>query len=124
MTTTSMLAKLGAMTAAVAAPAALFLGAGTAQAAIWASAMAAPGGVDVLIHSPNVPADAPSGWCTFTSRVRGNPWGKPLPATDVPFYLPPGGGARLWLPSYPTGSTWDVTVNCPNTGPQLTTVVW
>lgn len=124
MTTTSVFAKLGVLAAAVAAPASLFLGAGTAQADIWASAMSAPGGVDVLIHSPDLPADAPSGWCTYTSTVRGNPIGKPLPAINVPFYLREGGAARLWFPSFPTGSTWDITVNCPNTGPQFTTVVW
>lgn len=119
----SMFAKLGAMVAAAVAPAALFLGAGTAQADIWANAGSAPGGVDVTIFTLGAP-DAPSGWCTFTSKVRGTPWGKPLPARNVPFYLPEGGGARLWFPSYPTGSTWDVTVNCPNTGPQFTTLVW
>ena len=123
MTTTSILTKLGVMAAAVAAPVTLFLGAGTAQADVWGSASSAPAGVDVSIFSFGNP-DAPSGWCTFTSRVRGNPWGKPLPATDVPFFLPERGSARLWFPSYPTGSTWDVTVNCPNTGPQFTQVVW
>jgi len=124
MTTTSILAKLSAMAASAAVPAALFLGAGTAQAGVWADANSAPGGVDVVIASFDNPLVAPTGWCTYTSTVRGNPWGKPLPANNVPFYLPEGGSARLWFPSYPTGSTWDVTVNCPNTGPQLTTVVW
>ncbi|MGD9618577.1 MAG: hypothetical protein AB7G47_12275 [Mycolicibacterium sp.] len=124
MTTTSILSKLAVMAAAAAAPATLFLGAGSAHADIWARAMAAPGGVDVLIHSPNDPADAPSGWCTYSATARGNPIGKPLPAINVPFYLQPGGAARLWFPSYPTGSTWDVRVNCPNTGPQFTQVVW
>ena len=39
MTTNSILAKLGAMTAAVTAPAMLFLGAGTAQANMTASGL-------------------------------------------------------------------------------------
>jgi len=120
-----MLTKLSIIMAAAAAPAALFLGAGSAHADVGARAVPAPGGVDVYVDSwegvnePNI-----SGWCTFTSRVRGNPWGKPLPASDVPFYLPENGPTRLWLPSYPTGSTWDITVSCPNTGPQHTTLVW
>ncbi len=127
MTVTSILAKLGAIAAAFAAPATLFLGAGSAQAGVWASANSAPGGVDVNIESfvgLNDPGSAPGGWCTYTSTVQGNPWGKPLPAINVPFYLQEKGTARLWLPSYPTGATWDITVNCPNTGPQFTTVVW
>lgn len=124
MTTTSIRTKLGVMAAAISVPAALFLSAGTAHADVWARAMAAPGGVDVLIHSPNNPEEAPSGWCTYTSTVRGNPIGKPLPAINVPFYLQKGGGARLWFPSFPTGSTWDIKVDCPNTGPQFTQVVW
>ena len=120
-----MFTRLSVMAALAAAPAALFLGAGTAQADVWARADSAPGGVDVWVGSfPGAHGPQISGWCTFTSRVRGDPWGKPLPATDVPFFLPERDAARLWLPSYPTGSTWDVTVNCPNTGPQLTTVVW
>ena len=46
--------------------------------------------------------------------------GKPAPALGIPFYLqPPRDGAlwavsRLWFPSYPTGSTWNTTVSCPN----------
>lgn len=119
-----MLTKLSVMAAVVAAPVALFVGAGTAQADISASARSAPGGLDVLVNSFNGNGLAPGGWCTFTSRVQGNPIGKPLPATNVPFFLETGGQARLWFPSYPTGSTWDITVNCPGTGPQTTTLVW
>jgi hypothetical protein len=89
MTSTSILAKLGAAAAAVAAPAMLFLGAGNAQAfgiqiplAVWGTS--APAGVDVHIQTPG---DGLSGWCTYSSFVRGNPFGKPLPAINVPFYL-------------------------------------
>lgn len=131
MTTTSILAKIGAMTATVAAPAMLFLGAGTAQAGMTAGANPGPGGVDVVVTTfPNAIGDtAPSGWCLFNSSVVGNPIGKPLPAIDVPFYLPenrPGGQAqsRLWFPSYPTGSTWNISVSCPNAAPQFTQLVW
>ena len=122
ITTTSILAKLGAMAAAFAAPVTLFLGAGTAQAGVSANANSAPGGVDVEIRSWGNPA--PGGWCTYPSVVQGNPIGKPLPAINVPFYLRANDRARLWFPSYPTGSTWDIRVNCPDTGTQITTVVW
>lgn len=129
MTTTSILAKLGAMTATVAAPAMLFLGAGTAQAGMTAGARPAPGGVDVLVQtwSNNAGEPAPSGWCIFNSSVVGNPFGKPLPAINVPFYLPegqPGPTSRLWFPSYPTGSTWNISVECPNAAPQVSQLVW
>ncbi len=126
MTATSILAKLGAIAAAAVAPATLFLGAGTAQAAQgpWVSAFAnsAPGGVDIHIFSNGNPQ--PGGLCSYTSIVQGTQWGKPLPAFNVPFHLQEGGEARLWFLSYPTGSTWDIWVNCPNTGTQYTTVVW
>lgn len=131
MTTTSILAKIGAMTAAVAAPAMLFLGAGTAQAGMNASVTPAPGGVDVWVST--FPADAgepaPSGWCLFNSSVLGNPIGKPLPAINIPFYLPENGPGQksvshLWFPSYPTGSTWNISVECPNAAPQFSQLVW
>ena len=129
MSTTSFLAKLGAVAASTAAPAMLFLGAGTAEAfdinlplAVWGTS--APGGVNVFVTTP---ADGLSGWCTYSSFVRGNPIGKPLPAIDVPFYLAPKPGrantALLWFPSYPTGSTWDTTVSCPN-GAMTVPTVW
>ena len=126
MSTTSFLAKLGAVAASVAAPAMLFLGAGTAAAAgnaldVWGTS--GPGGVNVFVTTP---ADGLSGWCTYSSFVRGNPIGKPLPAIDVPFYLGSVGGmnsALLWFPSYPTGSTWDTTVSCPN-GAMTVPTVW
>ena len=128
MTSTSVLAKLGVAAAAVAAPAMLFLGAGSARAfgiqlplAVWGTS--APGGVDVHIQTPG---DRLSGWCTYSSFVRGNPIGKPLPAIDVPFYLGPVGEvnqAQLWFPAWPTGSTWDTTVSCPN-GTMTVPSVW
>ncbi len=128
MTSTSVLAKLGAAAAAVAAPAMLFLGAGSAQAfdiqvplAVWGTS--APGGVDVHVQTPG---DGLSGWCTYSSFVRGNPIGKPWPAINIPFYLGPVGEvnqAQLWFPAWPTGSTWDTTVSCPN-GTMTVPSVW
>lgn len=131
MTTTSIIAKLSAMTAAVAAPAMLLLGAGTAQASMNANANPSPGGVDVFVTTwPNeAGGTAPSGWCLFNSSVVGNPIGKPLPAINVPFYLPETGpgamsSSRLWFPSYPTRSTWNISVECPNAAPQFSQLVW
>ncbi|MEI6252464.1 MAG: hypothetical protein WCP30_06630 [Mycobacteriaceae bacterium] len=123
--------KLGALAAAVAAPAVLLLGAGTAHASMNAWGNPAPGGLDVwVVTFPDNPADtAPSGWCVFNSSVVGNPVGKPLPAINVPFYMPenpPGqqSQSRLWFPSYPTGSTWNISVECPNAPPQSSQLVW
>ena len=113
-----MLFKLSAMTAAVAAPAALFLGAGTAQADVRANAIPGAGGVTVVIQS--LPPAAPSGQCTYTARAQGDPIGKPAPAINVPFFLPPNGDAALWFPSFPTDSIWDITVSCPVGGTQHT----
>mgnify|MGYP003610003109 CR=1 FL=1 len=113
---------IGATAAALAIPAMLFLGAGTGHAApdiaVWPAS--APGGVDVVVQSEGL-----SGWCTYTSTVQGNPIGKPAPALGVPFYLPSEGwhSARLWFPSFPTGSTWNTTVSCPN-GVASTQTVW
>ena len=120
-----MLTKRSVIMAAAAAPAILLLGAGTAQADVGARTVPAPGGVDVYVDSWGVPTV--SGWCTYTSTVRGNPVGKPLPAINVPFFLPENGPARLWFPSYPTNSTWDISITCPGGGGQITqatTVVW
>jgi hypothetical protein len=126
-----MFTKLSVMAAVAAASATLCLGAGTAQADVWANPNSAPGGVDVWVGSGPGPQGPPmSGWCTYTSVVQGNPWGKPAPAFNVPFFLPEDGPARLWFPSYPTGSTWDITVTCPGPGggeariTERTTTVW
>lgn len=131
MTINSILAKLGAMTAAVTAPAMLFLGAGTAQANMSVLANPAPGGMDVWVSTwpANAAESAPSGWCLFNSSVVGNPIGKPLPAINVPFYLPENGPgepahSHLWFPSYPTGSTWNISVECPKAAPQASQLVW
>jgi len=123
--------KLSALVAAAAAPAMMFLCAGVAHAGVGVNVNPAPGGVDVWLTTwPDNPADpAPSGWCKYNSTVVGNPWGKPLPAIDVPFYLPPNppgqpSNSHLFFPSYPTGSTWNITVSCPDAPPQFTQAVW
>ncbi len=130
MTITSIQTKIGAAVAALVAPGMFFLGAGTAHAqqGILVQPIPAPGGVDVVVLSDADDGQKPlSGWCTYTSTVQGDPVGKPLPALGVPFYLMPAGAlpprARLWFPSYPTGSTWNITVTCPN-GVASTQVVW
>lgn len=126
MITKIALANIGATAAALATPAMLFLGVGTGHAAVdlavWATS--APGGVDVLVETAGGDHGL-SGWCSYTSTVQGNPFGKPLPALGVPFYIAPDAPhiARLWFPSYPTGSTWNVTVTCPN-GVASTQTVW
>ncbi len=123
--------KLGAVAAVAAAPLVALFGAGTAHAGVAVNVNPAPGGVDVWLTTwPANPADtAPSGWCRYNSSVAGNPFGKPAPAINVPFYLPenpPGqpSNSHLTFPSYPTGSTWNITVECPNAPPQFTQVVW
>ena len=127
MTSTSIFSKLGATIAAASVPAMLFLGAGTAHAQqrISVGAMSAPGGVNVFVESlAGGGEQAPSGWCNYTSTVQGDPVGKPAPALGVPFFLSPAThSALLWFPSYPTGSTWNVTVSCPN-GVASTQAVW
>jgi hypothetical protein len=127
MTINSAIAKIGTAVVAVVTPTMLLAGPGTAHAAqqigVWATS--APGGVDVVVVSGADGGEvAPSGWCTYTSTVQGNPIGTPLPAINVPFYISPDNRtARLWFPSYPTGSTWNVIVSCPN-GVATTETVW
>lgn len=93
MRITSVLTKLSAAAAVLAAPALLLLGAGTAQADLVLPpgvqprldvlGIPAPGGVDVQIHAMGM-----SGWCSYTSIVQGNPVGKPAPALGIPCRLP------------------------------------
>jgi hypothetical protein len=127
MSTNPVVAKVGMAIVTAVVPTMLLAGTGTAHAEQWIGvwARSAPGGVDVVVQSGAGGGEvAPSGWCTYTSTVQGNPIGKPLPAIDVPFYISPdNGSARLWFPSYPTGSTWNVTVSCPN-GVVSTEAVW
>ena len=127
MNSTAAVVKASAAIAAAIAPTMLLVGSGTAHAVqrigVWATS--APGGVDVIVESgADGDEAAPTGWCTYTATVQGNPIGKPAPAIAVPFYISPDNRiARLWFPSYPTGSIWNVTVSCPN-GVASTQAVW
>lgn len=104
----SVTAALGATAAAAAVPALLFLGAGTAQAETYVQTRTDALGVTVLIVSEGL---APSsGWCTYTAI----PSGPGVPAYGVPFYLQENGIHNLWFPGVQTGTTWAVTVDCPN----------
>lgn len=119
--TVSTAAAIGVATAG------LFLGAGTAHADIAATAERAPGGVVFTVGSAAGGSPQISGMCLFTSTVQGNALGKPLPAINVPFFLPEQSPATVRLPSYPTGSTWNIKISCPGFGgrnTQYTTVVW
>lgn len=116
----SVPAALCAAAALAAAP--LFAGAGVAHADIDVIATPNPDGVTVDVHSkaPN----PPGGLCTYSARPQGNPIGKPLPVTNVPFFLPPGGSQSIPFVSFQTGATWDVTVDCPIGGVQYAWVVY
>ena len=119
-------AAISAAAAALATPAMLFAGAGTAQASPELSVWTVPtlGGVNVFVKTADGP-DGLSGTCAYTSTVQGDPVGKPVPVFGVPFTIPTAGPhhARLWFPSYQTGSTWNVTVTCPN-GVASTETIW
>ena len=107
---------------------ALLLGTGPAQADVTASAEPTLGGVAVTVGSTAGDAGpAVSGMCLYTATVQGNSLGRPLPPLSVPFFLPEGGTATLRIPSYQTGSTWNVKITCPSWGgpiSQYTTMVW
>ncbi|MGD9618579.1 MAG: hypothetical protein AB7G47_12285 [Mycolicibacterium sp.] len=126
-----MFTKLSLIVTTAAATGALLLDAGIASADVGVRSVPAPGGVDVYVNSWHGNGGPPmSGWCSYTSTVQGDPIGKPLPAINVPFFLPENGPARLWFPSFPTNSTWNIAVTCPGPGggeariTQYTTAVW
>lgn len=80
----------------------LLLGAGTAQADVTVNAGSAPGGVDVWVQSgPGANGPGMSGWCTYTSFVQGDPFGKPAPAINVPLFLPQGAPCATVVPELP-----------------------
>ncbi|MGV0851328.1 hypothetical protein [Mycolicibacterium phlei] len=105
----SVLTSLGAAVAAVAAPAMLFLGTGTAQAATTLNTASDALGVTVEVKSTGS-----EGLCLYTAE----PWFgwtsvKPLPVYNVPFYLQANQTHKLWFPGVQTGTTWKATVQCP-----------
>lgn len=104
----SVTAALGATVAAAAVPALLVLGAGTAQAGT--SAWTTTDALGVTVHISSWGAPASSGWCTYTAI----PQGPGVPVYGVPFLLQEGGNHDLWFPGVQTGTTWNVSVHCPN----------
>jgi hypothetical protein len=120
----SVIAAVGAAVAAAAVPALLFAGAGTAQATTEVTATPDATGVWVHVKSTGIKMIRPleaggpyglneatlsSGWCTYKA-VPQTPG--LFPAEE--FYLEPGGTANLHFAGIPTGTTWDVTIHCPN----------
>jgi hypothetical protein len=122
----SVIAALGAAVAAAAVPAALFAGAGTAQATTEVTANPNDSGVTVHVKSTGIRLIAPlevggpgplneatlsSGACSYTAipQTLG-----PIPVYNVPFTLTPGGTANLSFSGTQTGTTWDVTIHCNN----------
>ncbi|WP_102146043.1 hypothetical protein [Mycobacterium hubeiense] len=118
----SVTAAPGVAAASLVAVATLFLGAGPAQADIDVTATPNPDGVTVVVYS--LAPNPPGGLCTYTARPQGNPIGKPLPVTNVPFFLPQGGSQSIPFLSFQTGATWDITVDCPIGGVQYDWVVY
>jgi hypothetical protein len=105
-------AALGAAAAAVAAPAMLFVGAGTAHAGgkIWNNADYA--GTTVFIESDG----KTFGNCTYTAFPI---IGFGIPPGPRPFFLPKNKvPAQLWFPGAKLNTTWNVNVRC-DTGPDI-----
>lgn len=110
-------AALGVAAAAVAAPALLFAGAGTAHAGGWVSNTADYLGTTVTVMSDGVTY----GNCTYTAApVKG--FG--LPPAPVDFYLPQFSSAQLWFPGAKLNTTWDVNVACDQGGSINATTVY
>jgi hypothetical protein len=102
----SVIAAVGAVAAAVAAPA---FGAGTAQAASTLDTASDALGVTVRVNSTGS-----QGLCFYSAE----PWFgwdtvKPLPVYKVPFYLQANQSYNLWFPGVQTGTTWKAKVECP-----------
>jgi hypothetical protein len=105
----SIIAALGATAAAVAAPAMMLLGTGTAQAASSLNTTSDALGVTVEIQSTGS-----EGLCFYSAE----PWFgwttvKPLPVYKVPFVLQANETHKLWFPGIQTGTTWKAKVECP-----------
>jgi len=105
----SAFAAVGGAIVAVAAPALLFTGAGTAQAASTLNTTSDALGVTVQIHSTGS-----EGLCFYSAE----PWFgwttvKPVGVYKVPFYLQANQDHNLWFPGIQTGTTWKAKVECP-----------
>jgi len=107
----SITAAVAATAAGVAAPALLFLGAGTAQALTTVGTTS-----DALGVTVNVQSTGSHGWCSYTAEPIFTPAGnlKPLPVYGVPFYLQAGHNHNLWFPGIQAGSLWRIQVTCDN----------
>jgi hypothetical protein len=105
-------AALGAA-AAAAVPAALFFGAGTAQAET--AVVPFSDALGVSVHVISVGPTPSSGLCTYTATPGIVPPGvlPPLPVYNVPFVLQENAVHKLWFPGVQSGTTWDVKVDCP-----------
>jgi hypothetical protein len=106
-------AALGAAAAAVATPAVLFAGAGTAQADtyVWSD----PDGFGTNVHIQNMsPSD---GWCTYRAIPQNSAL---LPYVSLPFKLLANQTYDLQTFGFPTGTGWVPTVTCDNGGSQVT----
>lgn len=113
----SVTAALGAAAAAVAAPAMLFVGTGTAHAGgtIWNTA-------DYLGTTLFVQSDgATFGNCTYTAFPAA---GFGIPPGPRNFVLPQGGTEQLWFPGVKLNTTWNVNVTCDHGDPINTTTVY
>jgi hypothetical protein len=108
-------AALGA--AAVAAPAMLFVGAGTAHAggSVWNNA-------DYLGTTVFVQSDGFTfGSCTYTAFPA---VGFGIPPGPRNFVLPQGGTEQLWFPGAKLNTTWNVNVTCDHGDPINATTVY
>ncbi len=107
--TKSVMSAIGAAAVAAVAPAMLFFGAGSAQAASTINTASDAAGVTVTINSTGS-----EGLCFYSAE----PWFgwqtvKPLPVYKVPFYLQANQSHNLWFPGIQTGTTWKAKVECP-----------
>ena len=101
--------KTAIAAAAIAAPALLLSGTGTAHAASTIDTSSDALGVTVTITRRAAKAFA---------STRAEPWFgwqtvKPLPVYKVPFYLQANQSHNLWFPGIQTGTTWKAKVECP-----------
>jgi len=102
-------AGLGVAAAIVVAPAVLFAGAGTAQAAPLVNYSNDLIGTVAHVSDPANPPGAIE-FCNYHSNVAGQPFAFPF---DSPVQLDGPTPSDLQIPGIQTGTTWAVTVSCP-----------
>ena len=118
-TTVKKLATTVAAAAAVTAPAALFAGVGTAQAAAPPTVTFTTNAFGIVAHitDPGNPAGAIE-FCNYSSHVSGNPFLFPF---FSPVQLSGNTTSDLQILGIQTGTKYDVTVSCPVGGTTNTT---